>query len=295
MLQKIISAIKGTLATLVLLLNIFTVFTLMIPFALLKLLLPVKFVRVFTDYVLNSLAELWISVNSAWMSAVGGTRWHILGDQAFNYKGWYLVSSNHQSWVDILVLQKVFNRRIPLLKFFIKHELIYVPIMGLAWWALDFPFMRRKGGKSAKKDLETARKSCEKFRVIPTSVISFMEGTRYTPDKAAETKTPFKHLLKPKTGGVGMALETMGEMFQGLLDVTIVYPHGVPTFIDLLTGKLDEVVVSVRHLPIPKTVLLDDKGEPPTRQVLQDWVNDMWLTKDREIDQLKAKFAAGKL
>lgn len=290
MLQRIVSAIKGTLASIVLTLNTLIVFSIMIPFALIKLLLPFRIVRVFTDFVLNNLAEIWIAINGMWINAVGGTRWHVRGLEKFNYRGWYLVSSNHQSWVDILVLQKVFNKRIPLLKFFIKHELIYVPIMGLAWWALDFPFMKRKGGASARKDLETARKACEKFRVIPTSVISFMEGTRYTAAKAKEMQTPYKHLLKPKTGGIGMALETMGEMFDSLVDVTIVYPHGVPTFMDLLTGKIDEVIVNVRQLPIPKHLLVDEKGEPPSRAALQEWINGMWAEKDREIEQLRAGF-----
>jgi len=172
--------------------------------------------------------------------------------------------------------------------------LIYVPVMGLAWWALDFPFMRRKGGASAKKDLETARKACEKFRVIPTSVISFMEGTRYSPEKAAQTKSPYRHLLKPKTGGVGMALETMGEMFNSLLDVTIVYPHGVPTMIDLITGKIEDVIVTVRQVPIPKTLLVNEQGEAPPRAALQAWINTMWLAKDGEIERLTAEFKAGK-
>lgn len=295
MFQRIVSAIKGTLASLVLFCNTVVMFSLMIPFALLKLLLPFGFLRGPLDYVLNTIAEIWIANNGLWIKAVGGTRWHLKGFDRFNYRGWYLVSSNHQSWVDILVLQKVFNRRIPLLKFFIKHELIYVPIMGLAWWALDFPFMRRKGGASAQKDLATARKSCEKFRVIPTSVISFVEGTRYAPEKAKQMRSPYKHLLKPKTGGVGMALETMGEMFNGMLDVTIVYPHGVPTFIDLLTGKIDDVIVTVREVPIPKNLLVDEQGHAPTRSALQHWINDMWQAKDREIAQLTAEFAAGKI
>ncbi|MBY4633557.1 acetyltransferase, partial [Rhizobium croatiense] len=153
-------------------------------------------------------------------------------------------------WADILVLQRVFNRRIPMLKFFIKHELIYVPILGLAWWALDFPFMRRKGGASVAQDLAVARKACEKFRVIPTSVISFLEGTRYTQDKHDKQKSPYQHLLRPKTGGIAMALETLGDQFDALLDVTIVYPKGVPEFHHLLLGQVDDVIVTFREVPI---------------------------------------------
>jgi 1-acyl-sn-glycerol-3-phosphate acyltransferase len=294
MIQRISSAIKWLLTSTLLVCNTLVVFSLMIPFALLKLVLPLSLMRRPVDAVLNGLATIWIDINAAWMAAVGHTRWHLQGFGQFNPRGWYLVSSNHQSWVDILVLQKLFNRKIPMLKFFIKHELIYVPIMGLAWWALDFPFMKRRGGRTAKQDLATARLSCEKFKLIPTSVISFVEGTRYTPAKAAEQKSPFRHLLRPKSGGVGMALETMGELFQSLVDVTIVYPKGVPTFMDLLTGRLSDVIVTVREVPIPKHLLVDEKGDAPPRTALQEWVTAMWQAKDLEIERLTAEFQTAK-
>jgi len=288
MTQAIVSFVKATLAAVTLVVNTVLGFTCMIPFALLKLLLPFRWVRHICDTALNAIAETWISVNCMWMKRVGRTRWDVSGLEGLQRKGWYLVSSNHQSWVDILVLQWVFNRRIPLLKFFIKHELIYVPIIGLAWWALDFPFMKRRGGGSAQKDLETARKACEKFKVIPTSVISFMEGTRFTPHKHDQQNSPYTHLLKPKTGGVGMALETMGELFDSMVDVTIVYPGGVPTFMDLLAGRIDDIVVTVRQVPIPKELLVNAQGKAADRSTLQAWINGVWQAKDAEISQLTA-------
>lgn len=282
------NALKALFASLVLLVNTLFHISFLLPLALVKLVLPFRVVRRVIDAVLSAIAESWIAVNKFWMNAVGRTRWQVSGVDGLRYRGWYLVSCNHQSWVDILVLQWVFNRKIPLLKFFIKHELIYVPIMGLAWWALDFPFMKRRGGASAQKDLETARKACEKFKVIPTSVISFMEGTRYTPAKHAQQKSPYQHLLKPKTGGVGMALETMGELFDCMVDVTIVYPGGVPTFMDLMTGRIDEVIVQVQPRPIPKELLVDEQGRAADRAALQRWINGLWEQKDAEIAQVKA-------
>ena len=282
------NALKALFASLVLLVNTLFHISFLLPLALVKLVLPFRVVRRVIDAVLSVIAESWIAVNKFWMGAVGRTRWQVSGVDGLRYRGWYLVSCNHQSWVDILVLQWLFNRKIPLLKFFIKHELIYVPIMGLAWWALDFPFMKRRGGASAQKDLETARKACEKFKVIPTSVISFMEGTRYTPAKHAQQNSPYQHLLKPKTGGVGMALETMGELFDSMVDVTIVYPGGVPTFMDLLTGRIDEVIVTVQQRPIPKALLVDEQGQAADRAALQRWINGLWEDKDAEIAQIKA-------
>ena len=252
--SQIVRIIKATVASLALACSTMIGFTLMMPFALLKLVLPFKSARRVSDAAINAIAENWVGVNQWWMDMVGHTRWHLSGHEGHRRQGWYLVSSNHQSWVDILVLQYVFNRRIPLLKFFIKQELIWVPVIGLCWWALDFPFMKRKGGGSAQKDLETARKACEKFRVIPTSVISFMEGTRFTKAKHDQQRSPYQNLLKPKSGGVGMALGTMGEMFDCMLDITIVYPHGVPTFTDLLMGRVGEGVGSVKEGENPKGV-----------------------------------------
>lgn len=294
--NRLFSAIKGSLASSVLFTNVVLVFSAMVPFALLKLALPFRAVRKVADSLLNRLAQLWVSVNNAWMALVQRQPWNIRVMANLKQRGWYLVSANHQSWVDILVLQKVFNGlngRLPLLKFFIKRELIYVPIMGLAWWALDFPFMRRQSGKpgSVAKDLDTARKACEKFKLIPTSVISFMEGTRFSLKKKMAQSSPYRHLLKPKMGGISMALATMGEQFDSLLDVTIVYPGGIPSFWDLLSGKVKDVVVRVREVSIPPE-LRDARAsaDPAYRARLQAWVAEMWAEKDRCIDEVLAQF-----
>lgn len=291
MLQKLVQFTKAVVASIIIAVNTLVNFTLMMPFAVIKLAVPWRPVRKVTDAVLNKIGDTWVGINSLWMAAIGGTRYQVLGANEFKRRGWYLVSSNHQSWVDILVLQKVFGGRIPLLKFFIKKELIYVPVIGLAWWALDFPFMSRKGGKaSAAKDLETARKACEKFRVLPTSVISFLEGTRFTQSKHDVQQSPYQHLLKPKIGGIGMALGVMGEQFDAMLDVTIVYPRGVPTFTDLISGRLSDVMVDVRQIAIPDDLKVDSGRDPGYRARLQAWVNGLWLDKDRRIGELRAGF-----
>lgn len=281
-----IAYLKGALASVLLFINVTCVFTLMIPLALIKLLLPLHAVRAVCDRGLNFLAENWIRLNGAWMALVNRTRWRVSGLDGLRRKGWYLIGSNHQSWADILVLQKIFCGRIPFLKFFIKRELIYVPIMGLAWWALDFPFLRRQGdGKSVAKDLEATRKACEKFRLIPTSVLSFVEGTRFTQLKHKQQHSPYMHLLKPKTGGIAMALETMGERFDALLDVTIIYPRGVPNFWDVLSGRFHEVIVNVHKIQIPQHLRhVIDASDANYRQQLQKWMSEIWAEKDAAIE-----------
>ena len=282
-------ALRGVFTGLVLGLNTLLVSLSLVPPALLKLLVPLPPVRRVADHVLAALASGWVAVNNAWIAAVRpGARWDVQGLEGLDPRGWYLVASNHQTWVDILVLQRVFHGRIPFLKFFLKRELIYVPVIGLAWWALDFPFMSRGKSKGAlKKDLETTRRACEKFKQIPTSVMNFVEGTRATPAKLASEKTPYRYLLKPKIGGLSVALATMGEQFQALLDVTLVYPHGTPTFWDLLCGRLDAVIVRVQPRAIPPELVgVEHAAERAHVVKLGRWVEQMWKEKDRLIGEL---------
>lgn len=286
--MKALQTLKGSLAALALGLNVIAVSLAMLPFALVKFLVPVPAVRKPTDRALNAIALRWIAHNDALMALVGRTRWDVEGTDGLDRRGWYLVSANHQSWADILVLQKVFRGRIPFLKFFLKSELIWVPVIGLAWWALDFPFMKR-GKKGGRSDLETTRIACERFRHIPTSVMNFVEGTRFTAAKHARQKSPYRHLLKPRAGGMGMALATMGEDFQALLDVTIAYPDGTPTFWDLLCGRMRSVVVRVESRPIPTALVgVADVSDPQFRAGVQEWLAGLWNDKDRKLGELLA-------
>ena len=290
------SAVVGLIASVLMALNVLFWVPILLFFALLKLIIPVKTMRMAIDPLLLRIAETWISGNSGWMRLTQRTNWDVQGIEGLNYHSWYLVNCNHQSWVDILVLQHLFNRRIPLLKFFLKQQLIWVPVMGLAWWALEFPFMRRHSEEFLKqhpemrgKDQETTRKACEKFALIPTSVMNFLEGTRFTSAKHQRQQSPYKHLLKPKAGGMALALNAMGDKFQAILDVTIVYPDGAPDFWQFLTGKLKRVIVRVRPLPVPQHLVQGDyAGDPAVREAYQKWVHQMWLEKDAQIEALIA-------
>lgn len=294
MLNLLPAPLVGLIATLLMALNALFWVPILLLFALLKLIIPVKRMRLLIDPILLRIAEAWVAGNSGWMRLTQRITWDVQGLDGLNYRSWYLVNCNHQSWVDILVLQHLFNRRIPLLKFFLKHQLIWVPVMGLAWWALDFPFMRRHSEEFLKKhpemrgkDQETTRKACEKFALIPTSVMNFLEGTRFTPAKHQRQQSPYKHLLKPKAGGIALALNAMGDKFQAILDVTIVYPDGAPDFWQFLTGKLKRVIVRVRSLPVPQHLVQGDyAGDPAVREAYQKWVHQMWLDKDAQIEAL---------
>ncbi|MCW8109636.1 acyltransferase [Alteromonas ponticola] len=256
-------------------------------------LIPISSWRRLISYILDACATAWITFNNLNQKLTSRTRLHVKGTESLARKGWYLVIANHQSWVDILVLQRVFNRKIPFLKFFLKKELIFVPLLGLAWWALDFPFMRRysksflaKNPHMKGKDMETTRKACEKFKFKPVSVMNFVEGTRFTKHKHHKQASPFSHLLKPKAGGVAFVLNAMGEHLHKLVDVTIDYPTGVPTFWDFISGKVGDIRVNVQVTPIKDIVqggIISDKyfEDPQERIKFQAWLNDRWLQKDK--------------
>ncbi|MGZ6222891.1 MAG: acyltransferase [Syntrophales bacterium] len=294
MLNFLPKILLGIMSFLLLSLNVIFWCTILFIFALLKLALPIKPIRVILDHILNGIGTNWISCNSGWMRLTQKTSWDVQGVDRLTYRGWYLVNSNHQSWVDIFVLQHLLNRKIPFLKFLIKQELIYVPVIGLAWWALEFPFMRRhSSGYLAKhpemrsKDLETMRKACAKFSRIPTSIMNFPEGTRFTKAKHDKQHSPYQFLLKPRAGGLALSLSTMGEKFQSLLDVTIVYPDGAPGFWDFLCGRVKRIMVRMQQLPIPKQFIGSDyENDPDCRNSFQQWLSELWKEKDSQIGQL---------
>jgi 1-acyl-sn-glycerol-3-phosphate acyltransferase len=65
------------------------------------------------------IAEAWIAINSAVLGSTQKTQYNITGDlNDVKYDGWYMVIANHQSWADIFILQKIFNKQAPFLKFF---------------------------------------------------------------------------------------------------------------------------------------------------------------------------------
>ncbi|MGL5358862.1 MAG: acyltransferase [Shewanella sp.] len=256
-------------------------------------LIPLTPCKTAATYFLDFCASAWISVNGLIERALHPVDIELSGDDQFSTQEWYMVIANHQSWVDILILQRVFNRKIPFLKFFLKQQLIFVPILGLVWWALDFPFMRRystaqlkKNPKLRGKDIEITRKACAKFKTKPVSVMNFVEGTRFSKAKHHRQSSPFQHLLKPKAGGMAFALSAMGEQIHKLVDVAIYYPERVPSYWDYLTGKLPKVKVHIQVLDITPSMRGDYLHDRDYKIAFQEQLNQRWLTKDRVLSEL---------
>lgn len=259
-------------------------------FSLLKALLPFDLWRKFFSYLLDRMASNWVALNTVNQKLFNRTNYVVTGLEKLEKKQWYLVISNHQTWVDIVVLQRILRGKVPFLKFFLKRELIYVPFLGIAWWALDFPFMKRYSQSFIKKnphlkgkDIETTQKACAKFKHKPVSIMNFIEGTRFTKEKYQKQKSPFKHLLKPKAGGIGFVLSTMGDQLNKVLDITIYYPEKTPTFIDFLCGRVKEVRVHIDIKDIDQSLTGDYVNDRAHKIHFQKWVNQLWLEKDEKL------------
>ncbi|MBQ0753773.1 MAG: acyltransferase [Gammaproteobacteria bacterium] len=287
--MNLLHKIRAVVALVAMFINTFVMVMPLYVLALLKLILPVEMIRVWLSKGIVIISEAWIANNNAIIALFGSVRWQVEGLEGLSRKQWYFVVSNHQSWSDILVLQRIFNRRIPLLKFFLKQELIKVPLLGLAWWALDFPFMKRytraeieKNPELKGKDVETTRLACQKFEYFPTSVMNFLEGTRFTPDKQAQQQSPYRHLLKPKSGGAAFALGAMAGTLKTLVDVTIVYPKDAPrTLFAFLGGSIKDIKVIVRQQEIPTWVSSGDyENDADFRERFQQWISEIWVNKD---------------
>lgn len=296
MAKRFLGHLRGTLALIVYSLN--TVFWACPLFVvvLAKVAVPFCAWRQSCTRLLDNIVDAWVGVNSLNLRFISRTSFSVQGLEGLRRNQWYLVLSNHQSWSDVLVLQKVFFRKIPQLKFFIKSQLLWLPVFGQAWWAMDYPFMKRYSkAKLAKhpelkgRDLEITKKACAKFKALPAAMMNFAEGTRFSPKKREQQGSPHANLLRPKAGGTSFALGALGDKLGSILNVTIAYPQGGGSFWDFLCGRMREIRVLVEPMPLGPELVGDYAGDPEYRARFQGWLNKLWTEKDCKLAQLMGR------
>ncbi len=261
---------------------------------LIKLLVPIPAVWRSISVFCNFMMYCWCEGLALLLHLNPWLKWDVQGLEGLNKKNWYLLISNHNSWADIVVLCVLFRKHIPMNKYFLKQQLAWVPFIGLACWALDMPFMRRysrsyliRHPERRGKDVETTRRSCEKFRAHPTTIVNFVEGSRFTEEKKRETRSPYHNLLPPKAAGIAMALNVLGSQFDKLLNVTLCYPdnHTRP-FYDMLSGRLTRIVVRINLVPIGEELHGDYVNDKNFKRGFQRWLNGLWEEKDRQLTDI---------
>jgi 1-acyl-sn-glycerol-3-phosphate acyltransferase len=240
------------------------------------------------------LAERWVVCNDFLFDALLTTRWDVDGFETLRRDGRYLVISNHLSWTDIFALFRVLRGHAPFIRFFLKRELIWFPILGQACWSLEFPFMRRyspeylaQHPEKRGRDLETTRIACRRYRDIPVTIANFVEGTRFTRDKHEDQQSPYRYLLRPRAGGVGFVLASMAEQLDAVYDVSIVYPGLEATIWSFVTNRIPRVLVRARRLDVPRELYDDAITQPgPRRERFKEWIEAIWREKDAQIASL---------
>ncbi|HBD7370440.1 TPA: acyltransferase [Legionella pneumophila] len=243
----------------------------------------------------DRIATFWCGINNFYVAKAQKIHWEISGLNNLTPKDWYLVVANHQSWLDIVILQRLFNRKIPVLKFFIKDQLKWIPLLGFSWWAMGCPFMKRyskeylaKNPHKQGKDIISTLKAIETFKRTPASIMNFVEGTRFTKVKKEQQQSPYNYLLKPKAGGISFIINSMGQQIKSLIDVTIVYAEKNHSLWDFLCKRVKKVKVIIRQLPIPAQFtsanLINDFQ---AQNAFKEWLNEQWAIKDNLIASLQ--------
>lgn len=263
-----------------------------------KLLVPVPTIWRRISTFADSMMWCWCQTLNLLLRINLGIQWDVDGLKGLGKKHWYLLICNHASWSDIVVLCAIFRNHIPMNKYFLKQQLAWIPFVGLACWALDMPFMKRysrsyllKHPEKRGQDIETTRRSCDKFRQRPTTIVNFVEGSRFTEAKKIKTQSPYRHLLAPKAAGIAFTLSALGNQFDQVLNVTLLYPDNqAHPFMDMLCGRLKRVVVRIECLPVDETLRGDYFNDKGFKRKFQLWLNTLWLEKDRQLDKLKRQY-----
>ena len=245
---------------------------------------------------MHNVYNMWAFLNIVIMNACNKIDWQVSGEFELNKSSWYLVIANHQSWLDIFVLSEFTRRHTATGKYFLKDSLKHVPFLGTACKTLDMPFMKRYSREFLEKnphlkgaDIETTRRSCQSFKANPTAIINFVEGTRFTAHKKRHNQSNFHNLLPPKAGGIAFTLAALGEQFDKIINVSLVYPENPGHIMkDMLAGRLTKVVIDVELIAITPELIGDYFDDPHFKKSFQHWLNDVWQQKDYKIAKINA-------
>ncbi|MUG32650.1 MULTISPECIES: acyltransferase [Psychrobacter] len=255
------------------------------------------------DNTVIKIAKHWITTNNRLIDNVLPERdWRIELPDDLEQDKQYLLISNHLSWVDTSIVQYISQDRLPLTRFFTKYNLIYIPFIGQAFYFLDFPMMKRHSKEEIAKnpslkdrDILEAKRACELLKDKPFALLNYLEGTRFTPAKRDAQKSPYKNLLRPKAGGISLAIQALGPQIDGILDMTIVYPDGSPSYADLWKGNVKRLGVHVQRIDIPQALFTaieegDYNNDKAMRETMYTWLDEIWRNKDEQISRMKADF-----
>ena len=259
-----------------------------------RAIIPLKPFKIFLARFSNQIGDITVYGLKLIMLLMHGNRIQIINETEYDLDKWYMAMSNHQSWADIFVLLVTANKRIPLLKFFMKKELWWIPFVFLANKTLNMPFVNRHSKKAIAKnpslrtkDYENTLKSCKRFLRAPSTIFSYAEGTRFTEEKHRNQNSEYINLLQPKIGGMATALSAMPNI-DTLIDFSLVYKSKKRDAWSFLNGEMRDVKVYIKSYKIPDNLKGKNYSNDETyREEFKEWVEGIWFEKDKKISELK--------
>ena len=256
--------------------------------------IPNRNLKVLLGSFSNTMGSATVASITAALKILHKIEWDFQMPEDVNTDTWYIAMSNHQSWADIFILLAAGHQKIPLLKFFMKKELQWIPIIYLVHKTVDMPFLNRhsraqiqSNPELKKVDFENAKIAAKRFSRNPSTAFSFAEGTRFTGQKHAEQESPYTNLLKPKVGALAIALSGMPKV-NTLVDFTVVYASKKRSTWDFLCGDLSKAKVVAKTYSLPENLKNRSfEEEDDYRRDFQTFVDAIWLEKEQAIKGLE--------
>ena len=257
-------------------------------------LVPNKKLKKLLGHISNRIGSKIVELITASLQILHGLKWEFNIAEHLNTQTWYIAMSNHQSWADIFILLAAGHKKMPLLKFFMKKELQWIPIIYLVHKTIDMPFLNRHSQKQIqanpelkKLDYENAEIAAKRFSRNPSTAFSFAEGTRFTDEKHLAQASPYKNFLIPKIGALAIALKGMPQVNE-LIDFTVIYSSEKRSAWDFLCGEMSQAKVYAKAYEIPSTL----KGknfdqEEEYRQEFKNFINKIWKEKQERYTELE--------
>ena len=190
-----------------------------------------------------------------------------------------VVICNHRSWCDVLVVQSLIAKNGPVITFLTKRELAFVPVFGIIVWAFRFPLLKRRArgtqSEAARRESDRQRvvDACTAVRHAPAAILTFAEGTRFSPAKRERMHSPYRHLLPPRPGGFTAIYDSLAGTGATVVDLTLDYT-GEVTFWRFLAG---EAGVSATATVWDWAELADNDRAA--------WLRQRWQIKDRQLSR----------
>ena len=255
---------------------------------------PFKSLKIKLSKISNTIGEYTVYGLKIIMKIMHRDAMQVFDNNEFDKNQWYMAVSNHQSWADIFILLVAAHKRIPLLKFFMKKELAWIPFVFLANKTLNMPFVNRHSKKQLEKnpnlrfkDYENTLLACKRFQRSPSTIFSYAEGTRNNSTKHKAQNSPYKNLLIPRVGGIATALSAMPNI-DVLVDYSVVYKSEKRGAWAFLKGDMRDVKVSVKKYNIPEDLKNKNYStDEEYRKNFKIWIEGIWEEKDKEIERLK--------